>query len=116
MEKTLLEELGEKYGVKIIYCPKFHCELNAIEGLWCYMKRYVRDKTDQTYRRMKELINISRDIFKTKRIGAKLIRRFWNTIIAYSGNKTHIEILTKFFGEKCKDTIVSHTKIRNTKL
>ncbi len=26
--------LAEKYGLKIIYLPKFHCELNPIEGLW----------------------------------------------------------------------------------
>jgi transposase len=28
-----LTKLAEKYGVKVIFCPKFHCELNPIEGL-----------------------------------------------------------------------------------
>ena len=43
-----LEKLAHKYNVKVLSVPKFHCELNAIEGLWCYMKQLVREKTDQT--------------------------------------------------------------------
>ncbi len=35
-------KLAEEYGVKIIYCPKFHCELNPTEGLWCNQKNYIR--------------------------------------------------------------------------
>ena len=31
-ETTKLEKLAGKHGVKIIWCPKFHCELNPIEG------------------------------------------------------------------------------------
>ena len=30
-----LYKLAEKYGVKIIFCPKFHCKLNPTDGLWC---------------------------------------------------------------------------------
>ena len=47
--QTKLEILGYKYKVKILYCPKFHCELNPIEGLWCFQKKYVRCRTDQNY-------------------------------------------------------------------
>ena len=32
VSRTKLEILAEKYNVKIIFCPKFHCELNPIEG------------------------------------------------------------------------------------
>ena len=35
LQVTKLEVLASKYNMKIIYCPKYHCELNAIEGLWC---------------------------------------------------------------------------------
>ena len=45
-----LENLARKYNIKVIFAPKFHCELNAIEGLWCYMKQYVHKNSDQTYR------------------------------------------------------------------
>ena len=30
---TKLEKLAHKYNVKVIFVPKFHCELNAIEGI-----------------------------------------------------------------------------------
>jgi transposase len=32
-EETKLEELARKYSIKIIYLPKFHCELSPIEGV-----------------------------------------------------------------------------------
>ncbi|CAF1621799.1 unnamed protein product, partial [Didymodactylos carnosus] len=46
---TKLEMLAVKYSIKIIYCPKYHCELNAVEGLWSNQKAYVRSRTDQTF-------------------------------------------------------------------
>ncbi len=51
-----LNKLAEKYGVKIIFCPKFHCELNPTEGLWCNQKQYVRRRTDQTFVRLHKLL------------------------------------------------------------
>jgi transposase len=40
--KSKLEVLAEKYNVQIVFSPKFHCELNPIEGLWCFQKVYIR--------------------------------------------------------------------------
>ncbi|CAF4388214.1 unnamed protein product [Rotaria sp. Silwood2] len=40
----------------IIYYSKYHCELNAIEGLWCNQKAYIRSYTDQTFEKMIKLI------------------------------------------------------------
>ncbi|RNA08231.1 hypothetical protein BpHYR1_003934 [Brachionus plicatilis] len=37
-----LEILGTKYGIKVIFLPKYYCELNPIEGLWCYQKQFIR--------------------------------------------------------------------------
>jgi hypothetical protein len=34
--QSKLEILAQKYGVKIIFCPKFHCELNPIEGTYFF--------------------------------------------------------------------------------
>ena len=39
---TRLEQMCEKYGVGIVWFPKYHCELNPIEGFWCYLKNFVR--------------------------------------------------------------------------
>jgi hypothetical protein len=46
-DNTHLEKVANQYGVKIIWAPKFHCELNPIEGFWCDLKWYVRKYNDQ---------------------------------------------------------------------
>jgi len=33
-------------NIKIIFVPKFHCELNPIEGIWAFSKNTVRRKND----------------------------------------------------------------------
>ena len=111
-----LEILGRKYNVKVIFCPKFHCELNAIEGLWCHMKQYVRRKSDQTFPTMLRLIPESRENFKEREIQMKLFRRFWRSINAHSQGKTYGEVLSFFFSQLCKPEVVSHRKITNSKL
>ena len=63
-----LEMLARKYQAKIVFCPKFHCELNAIEGLWRDMKWYVRAKSDQTFPTMLRLIPQSRENFEQRHI------------------------------------------------
>ena len=32
-KNTRLEQLASKYNIKIIWLPKYHCELNPIEGV-----------------------------------------------------------------------------------
>ena len=42
-EETKLEQLAKKYpNIKIIFVPKFHCELSTIEGVWAFGKNYSR--------------------------------------------------------------------------
>ena len=57
------ETLSRKYQVEVMFAPKLHCELNAIEGLWCHMKQYVRKMSDQTFPTMLRLIPESRENF-----------------------------------------------------
>ena len=40
--KCWLEELLESRGHKLIFSPKFHCELNFIEMIWGYIKGILR--------------------------------------------------------------------------
>ena len=75
--RTKLQELADNYGVKITYSPKYHCELNPIESLWCDNKRYVRTHTDQNYKTMLILIKEARKDFILKKNYKKYIRRFW---------------------------------------
>ena len=49
-KNTNLEKLASKYNVNIVWCPKYHCELNPIEGVWCDTKRYVRSNNEQDYK------------------------------------------------------------------
>ena len=77
-----LEKLAQTNNVKVIFVPKFHCELNAIEGLWSYMKQYVRKMTDQSFPTMMRLIPQSRKHFAEKKIQLKLFRRFWRSLDA----------------------------------
>jgi hypothetical protein len=91
--KTNLEVLAEKYKVEIVFSPKFYCELNPIEGLWCFQKVYIRKNTDGSFEKMVKLMNKTRDIFKEKGINLKLWNRFFNTVKDYSNNLTYEEIL-----------------------
>ncbi|CAF3382803.1 unnamed protein product [Rotaria socialis] len=81
----------------IIYCPKYHCELNTIEGLWCNQKAFVRSRTDQSFEKMIKLISDSRIHFVERKIALKLFRRFWRSVEAYSQDQTYVDILKLFF-------------------
>ena len=106
-----LEIRAKKYNVKIIFCPKFHCELKSIEGLWCDIKWFVRKHTDQTFQKMIYLIPLTKDQYKNKNLNIKLIRRFWNCLLAYEAGKTYGEVLRIYFGNKNKEKIECHRRI-----
>jgi len=73
-----LENLARKYNVKIIFVPKFHCELSPVEGFWCFSKDHVRKYNDQNYETMKHLINEAIAIYKDEKhcLNSKLWNRF----------------------------------------
>ncbi|CAF1372716.1 unnamed protein product [Didymodactylos carnosus] len=99
---TKLEKLGMEYGIKVLYGPKYHCELNPIERYWCHMKQVVRKHNDQTFNKMVLLINYARQNFKDRQIYLKLCRRFWRTLMAYNGGKDYKEVLQMFCSSLCK--------------
>ncbi len=116
LQVSRLEQLAGKYDVTIKFCPKFHCELNCIEGLWCSQKMYVRRKTDQTYNTMLKLIGESRENFRDKEIHLKLLRRFWKCLLAYRDGQSYAEVMKMFFSAKCEGTVKIHTRISNSNL
>jgi transposase len=111
-----LEKLAMKYHVKIIFAPKYHCELNPIEGLWCAMKRYVRQRNDQTFSTMLDLIPKSREDFKEKNLQLKLFRRFWRSLEAYNQGQSYSEVLKLFFSNLCVGDVISHRRVSNANL
>lgn len=90
-----LEILGKKYGIKTIFVPKYHCQINPIECLWCCLKKNVRTRTDLSFDKMKKLIDDARDDFIRKEIYKKLVRRYFGG--HYKGS-TYGEVL-KFCSE-----------------
>ena len=78
--RSNLEILAEKHGVILLFWPKFHCELNSIESVWCFIKQYIRRKTDRTFETMVHLIEEAKVEFKEGNLNAKLWRRFWQAI------------------------------------
>ena len=106
--KSKLQVLAEKYGVEIVFSPKYHCELNPIEGLWCFEKVYIRKNTDGTFEKMIELMETSKNMFLTQNINLKLWNRFFDTINDYEKGASYEEILKKYFGIKTQANISQH--------
>ena len=57
----------EQYNIKIIWLPKYHFELNRMEGVWCDSKRYVRIKNDQDFSKFGDLIIEALEEYEKKR-------------------------------------------------
>jgi transposase len=112
--KTKLESLADKYDIKIIFCPKFHCELNPIEGLWCFMKNYIRKYTDQSFEKLQDLTNESLIKFKETGYNFKLWRRFWRLLALYKEGKSYEEVLQSLFSKKSQGTAKYHLKVTNS--
>ena len=55
-EKTALEYLIRGNGQRILFIPKFHCELNPIERVWGESKRYTRSHCDYSFAGLKRTI------------------------------------------------------------
>ena len=107
---TKLEALGNKYGVKIILI--FHCELNPIEGKWCLEKSYVRKRTNQKFDRMLTLIKEARVYFQKddEFFTRKLIKRFWNVLVAYKAGANYGEVLKTYFSRRTQENVLNHRK------
>lgn len=116
LQITKLEKLGNAYDVKIIFLPKFHSEMSAIEGVWCHLKTHVRKYSQQNFPRMINLVAEARDNFVAKDINKKLQRRFWKCLESYGEGKGYQEVLCLFLSHLCKSEIKSHRKIVNTKI
>ena len=71
-QKTKVEEMILNKGHRVMFIPKFHCEINPIERVWCHAKKYTRSNCDYTF------------------VGLE------NTIVA-GLNSVNIDLIRKFF-------------------
>ena len=56
-QKTRVEELILNKGHRVMFVPKFHCEINPIECVWCHAKQYTRAHCDYSFQGLKAIIN-----------------------------------------------------------
>ncbi len=78
--------------------------------------RTIRQRTDQKYSTMLNLIVESRKNFQKKEIYLKLSRRFWRCMQAYKVGQSYAEVMKMFFSSQCQGTVKTHTRISNSNL
>jgi len=55
-EKCWLEKMVVAMGHKVIFYPKFHCELNYIENFWSAVKQYMHANCNYTWKGLQETL------------------------------------------------------------
>jgi len=70
------------------------------------MKQYVRKRTDQTFNKMKLLMEQSVDQFKEKNINIKLWRRMWQGLNMYNDpTLSYKDIIIMLYGARTSENI-----------
>lgn len=108
-----LELMCEKFQDKIIWCPKYHCELNPIEGFWCHLKQFVRKHNDQNFKNFLSLIENSIQNYRESVLHCKLWNRFWECLHMYNQNFSYQEVLHALFGAKSSAETTHHKNCKN---
>jgi len=55
-QKGRLQEEVEKLGHRVLFYPKFHCELNFIERYWCQAKWFARENCGYDFEALKATV------------------------------------------------------------
>eukprot|EP00733_Pompholyxophrys_punicea_P002077 Pompholyxophrys_punicea_v1_NODE_1381_length_749_cov_5.442363.p1 type:complete len:108 gc:universal NODE_1381_length_749_cov_5.442363:164-487(+) len=70
--KNQFEHIIEGKGHRVLFLPKYHCELASMERVWCHIKYFVRQECDYTYPSLKEHVPKCLD-----KIDVDMIRKFF---------------------------------------
>ena len=97
-EKTLVEKFLSDEGHKVVFLPKFHCELNPIERVWGQAKCYSRQYTNYTLVQLRNIINPA-----LNSVSADLIRKYFRKVGDYE--RAYIE------GKKAGKEVESAVKV-----
>ena len=82
-EKSLLERAIEGRGHICRFLPKYHCELNPIERVWCVAKRIAREKCRYNIVSLRQIISVVFDSISTDMI-RKFFRKCREYVEAYA--------------------------------
>ena len=113
--KSKLETLAKQYNIDVIFIPKYHCELNPIEGAWCQMKNFFRRINNQNADEFVPMVKQSRDKFLESDVNKDLWKRFFKIVQAYKSGKSYKQVLNEFYGPSYKEEVKYHRRIGETK-
>ena len=77
-QKTKVEELILSRGHRVMFIPKFHCELNPIERVWCHAKQYTRTHCDYSFPNLEKIVDTALDS-----VSIDLIRKYFRKVREY---------------------------------
>jgi len=77
-QKIKVEELILNKGYRVMFIPKFHCELNPIECVWCHAKHYTRSHCDYSFANLEKIIDTALDS-----VTIELMRKYFRKIREY---------------------------------
>ena len=77
-QKTRVEELILSKGHRVMFLPKFHCELNPIECVWCQAKQFTRSHCDYSFLNLEKIIDEALDS-----VSLELMRKYFRKVREY---------------------------------
>ena len=77
-QKTCVEELILSKGHRVMFIPKFHCEINPIERVWCSAKQYTRAQCDYSFQGLKKTLGAALDS-----VDVEITRKFYRKVRKY---------------------------------
>ena len=91
-----------------MFIPKFHCEINPIECVWCSAKQYTRACCDYTFQGLEQTIKKALDS-----VNVEMIRKYFRKVREYhKAYRNNIEIGKEM--QKALKVYKSHRRISET--
>ena len=109
-QKSRVEELilVNGKGHRVMFIPKFHCEINPIERVWCSAKQYTRAHCDYTFQGLERTIEKVLDS-----VNVQMIRKYFRKAREYHrAYRNNIEIGKEM--QKALKVCKSHRRISET--